>query len=529
MDRLTFPLMKVTAVLLVCVSAGVAAQAPERVDTAMVARITQEGLTRSQVMDHLEWLSDVYGPRVTGSPALAQASDWAMKRLRDWGLVNVHQERFAFGQGWTIQRFSVHLVEPQAQPLIGYPRAWSVSTPGPITAEVVAANVRSVEDFERYRGRLKGKIVLTQAARAVPMLEGRVVLRMTDEELKEAEGPVTPPGQGGTSDRTLPRLLQAFLAAEGAVAALDRGSDDVMAEGGSELSWTTQRTDGGTVFPAGGGSRDPNAPQVPTATLAVEHYNRMMRILEKGVPVKVELNIQAQFHPETTANGINTLAEIRGTDLAEQVVILGAHLDSTQAGAGATDNATGSAAMMEAMRILKAVGAQPRRTIRIALWGGEEQGLLGSRAYVRDHFADPETMTLKPEHERVSAYFNIDNGTGRIRGIWLQGNNATRPIFETWMRSLTDLGVTTLGPRRVSGTDHVAFDEVGLPAFQFMQDRLEYNSRTHHSNMDFVDRVQRDDMVQMATVAAVFAYNAAMRDDRLPRTPLPLARPSNPR
>jgi carboxypeptidase Q len=521
--------MRGTAILLVLVSTAAGAQAPERVDRGMVARIRQEGLTRSQVMDHVEWLSDVYGPRVTGSPALNDASTWAMKTLTGWGLADAHQERFAFGHGWSVERFSIHLLQPQTQPLIGYPRAWTISTPGPVTAEVVAADLRSVADFERYRGRLKGRIVLTQSTRAVPMLEGRVVLRMTDAELREAEGATTPATADTASDRTFPRRLQAFLASEGAVAALDRGSDDVTAGGGSELSWTTQRTDGGTVFPAGGGSRDPSSAQVPTATLAVEHYNRMMRVLQKGVPVKVEVNIQARFHPETTANGINTIAEIPGTDLADQVVILGAHLDSTQAAAGATDNASGSAAMMEAVRILKAVGAQPRRTIRLALWGGEEQGLLGSRAYVRDHFGDRTTMTLTPEHARLSAYFNIDNGTGRIRGIWLQGNEAARGIFEAWMQPLADLGVTTVGPRRVSGTDHVAFDEVGLPAFQFMQDRLEYNSRTHHSNMDFVDRVQRDDMVQMATVAAVFAYNAAMRDDRLPRTPLPLARPSNPR
>jgi carboxypeptidase Q len=523
--------VKETAILIAAMSALVATQAPERVDVAMVARLKEEGLHRSKVMEHLGWLSDVYGPRVTGSPALAEASRWAMTTLTAWGLANVHQERFAFGYGWTLERFSVHLVAPQTQPLIGYPRAWTVSTPGIIAAEVVAADLQSPDDFATYRGRLKGKIVLTQSARPVPMLDGRVVLRMTDAELKEAAAEVPQPAAaGGGSDRTFPRRLQAFLAAEGALAALDRGSDDVLAAGGSELSWTTQRTDGGTVFPAGGGSRDPQAPQVPTATLAVEHYNRLVRALEKGVPVKVELNIQSRFYPETDGgNGINTIAEIPGTDLAHELVILGAHLDSTQAAAGATDNAAGVAAMMDAMRILKAAGARPRRTIRVALWGAEEQGLLGSRAYVREHFADAATMALKPAHEFVSAYFNIDNGTGRIRGIWSQGNEAARPIFEAWMQPLGDLGVTTVAPRRVSGTDHVAFDEVGLPAFQFMQERLEYNSRTHHSNMDFVDRVQRDDMVQMATVAAVFAYNAAMRDHRLPRTPLPLARSSNPR
>jgi len=523
--------MKHALLSLLLISTTAAAQAPEPVDAEAVARIKQEGLARSQVMDHLVWLSDVYGPRVTGSPAFADASAWAIRTLTAWGLVNAHQETFAFGRGWSVERFSAHLVAPQVQPLIGYPRAWSPSTPGAVTADVVAVDIRSDADFAKYRGALRGKIVLTQPARAVPMIDGRVVLRMSDADLAEAATIVPPPPAGRrASDPGFAARVHAFLLAEGVVAALDRGSDDVRVEGGSELSWTTQRTDGGTVFPGSGGSRDPGAPQqVPSATLAVEHYNRMLRILERGVPVRLELNVQTRLYPETGRNGINTLAELPGTDLAHEIVMLGAHLDSTHAGAGATDNAAGAAAMMEAMRMLKAVGVKPRRTIRLALWGGEEQGLLGSRAYVREHFADPATMALEPEHERLSAYFNIDNGSGRIRGIWLQQNEAVRPIFTAWMTHLADLGVTAIGPRSVSGTDHLAFDAVGLPAFQFMQDRLEYNSRSHHSNMDFVDRVQRDDMVQMATVAAVFAYNAAMRDERLPRKPLPLARPTNSR
>jgi carboxypeptidase Q len=526
--------MRRTLSLILLLSAVVSAQAPERVDLQTIARIKQEGLTRSQVMEHLGWLSDVYGPRMTGSPAFAQASAWAMKRLAGWGLVNTHQETFAFGQGWAVERFSAHLVAPQTQPLIGYPRAFSPATNGTVTADAVAVDLRSDADFDRYRGKLKGKIVLTQAVRAVPMLEGPVVLRMTERDLQEAATSVpAPDGPGPRRPPEDPRFrarVHAFLLAEGVVAALDRGSDDVMAEGGSELSWLTQRTDGGTIFPGSGGSRDVTAPpQVPSATLAVEHYNRLLRILEKSVPLRLELNIQTRTYPEVDRNGINTIAEIPGTDLAGEVVMLGAHLDSTHAAAGATDNAAGSAAMMEAMRILKAVGARPRRTIRLALWGGEEQGLLGSRAYVREHFGDPATMALKPEHEQLSAYFNIDNGSGRIDGIWLQGNTAARAMFEAWMEPLAELGVTTIGPRSVSGTDHLAFDAVGLPAFQFMQDRLEYNSRTHHSNMDFVDRVQRDDMVQMATVAAVFAYNAAMRDAKVPRKPLPVAQPTNSR
>ena len=250
----------------------------------------------------------------------------------------------------------------------------------------------------------------------------------------------------------------------------------------------------------------------------------MIRVIEKGLPVTVELDIRTRFHEEVRPNGFNLLGEAPGTDLADEVVVLGAHFDSTHAATGATDNAAGVAAMMEAVRILRAVDARPRRTIRVALWGGEEEGLLGSREYVRRHYADRETMELEPEHARVSAYYNLDNGAGRIRGIWLQGNTAAAPLFQEWMRDLGDLGVTTVGRRSTRGTDHLSFDEVGLPGFQFIQDRLEYNSRTHHSNMDFYDRVPRDDLQQMAVVAAVFAYRTAMLDERLPRKRLPAPR-----
>ena len=299
-----------------------------------------------------------------------------------------------------------------------------------------------------------------------------------------------------------------------------------MMDAGSGLPYQTQRTDGGTIFVGRGGPRDENAGNVvPSVTLAVEHYNRMVRILEKDVPVRVELNVETTFHDETDAagrmNAFNILAEIRGTDRADEVVMIGAHFDTTHAGTGATDNATGVAAMMEVMRILHTIGARPRRTIRLALWGAEEQGLLGSRDYVRRQFGDPQTMQLLPGHETLSGYFNIDNGSGRLRGIWLQENFAVAPVFEEWITSLHDLGVTTLGPRSVFGTDHASFDAVGLPGFQFIQDRLEYNARTHHSNMDVVDRVQPDDVMQMAVVAAIFAYNTAMRDELLPRKALP--------
>jgi hypothetical protein len=527
-------------------------QAPEKLDYSTVALIRDEGLNRSQVMDHISWLSDVYGPRLTGGPGIMQASDWAIRKFTEWGLANPHRETFAFGKGWALVRFSAHLIEPQVQPLVGFPGSWTPGTNGTITADVVRVQIDSDADFERYRGKLSGKIVLTQPARAVAMLEGSLVHRMDEKAFAEAATTPIPTARGGGArgrgapgtdpddedtvagrgGRGAAQALAAraaqFYKAEGVIATFNRGSDTVMSSIGSNLTAEQQRADGGTIFPTGNGSRGADAGAgVPSVTLAVEHYNRMVRVLAKGIPVKVELNIETKFYDETTPNGFNTIAEIPGADplLRDEVVILGAHFDSVAAATGATDNATGSAAMMEAMRILRAIGVKPRRTIRIALWGGEEEGLLGSRAYVKEHFADPATMVLKPEHAKVAAYFNSDNGTGRVRGIWLQGNLAVGAVFEQWMKPLADLGVAAAGPRQVASTDHASFDAVGLPGFQFMVDRLEYNSRTHHSNMDVYDRVQRDDMVQQATVIAVFAYNAAMRDEKLPRKPLPKPTP----
>jgi hypothetical protein len=502
------------------------AQAPaEKLDLGMIAKIRDEGLKRSQVMDHVSWMSDVYGPRLTGGPGIMQASDWALKKFAEWGLANPHRETFPFGKGWSLVRFSAHLVEPQIEPLIGFPASWTPGTNGAVIADVVRVQIRTEADFEKYRGRLKGKILLTQPARAVRLLEGPIVLRMTDKDFEEARTVPPPSGaRGGRGGTEFQQKLQQFYKSEGVVALFNRGSDSDMSAGGSDLSWRQQRPDGGTIFPTGGGSRGADAGTgLPTVTLAVEHYNRMVRVLDRDIPVKVELNVETKFYDETTPNGFNVIADMPGVDpiLKDEVVLLGAHFDSVAASTGATDNATGCAAMMEALRILKAVGARPRRTIRIGLWGGEEEGLMGSRAYVREHYGDPATMTLKPAHEKLSAYFNSDNGTGRVRGIWLQSNPAVEPIFRQWMQPLEDLGAFAIGPRSVASTDHVSFDAVGLPAFQFMVDRLEYNSRTHHSNMDTFDRVQADEMIQHATVIAVFAYNAAMRDDKLPRKPLP--------
>jgi hypothetical protein len=522
------PFMKRIALALAAIvtaSVFAAAQA-ENIDYQTLTRIRDEGLGRSQVMDHLFWLADVDGPRLTGSPGLERASAWVMKRFTDWGLTGVKQERWPFGKGWSLVRFSAHMIEPSVQPIIGLPHEWSSATKGTVAGEVVMARLANDADLERHKGTLAGTVVMLQPSRRVRMLEGPFVLRMDEPWRTEAETYPIPPatsGRGAAQNTAAFRdKLAAFLVAEGVIATFDRGADSDMSSGGSNLSWEQQRPDGGTIFPLGAGARDAKAGKaVPEVTIAVEHYNRMVRLLERKIPVKVELHIDTAFHDETDKNGINTLGEIAGSDLRDEVVLLGAHLDSHPYATGATDNATGSAAVMEALRILKTVGVKPRRTIRAGLWGGEEQGLLGSRAYVREHLGDTDTMTLKAEHAKLSAYFNSDNGSGRIRGVWLQSNLAVRPIFEQWIAPMRDLGVTILAPRSVTQTDHVPFDNIGIPAFQFLVDRLEYNSRTHHSNMDVYDRVQRDDIVQHATVMALFAYEAAMRGDRLPRKPLP--------
>ncbi len=505
-----------------------AAAQGERIDSATIERIREEGLQHSQVMEHIVWLSDIYGPRLEGSPEKEEAADWAMKTMRSWGLSNVREQRYPFGKGWSLEHFSAEMVEPRVSPLIAYPKAWTPGTDGPVEADVVRADIASESDFAKYRGKLRGKIVLTQPVRMVRMLDGRIVLRMGEKEIHEAlyePSPAPPNRAGGASDRfrtirDFREKLDDFYKSEGVVALLDRGSDADSSAGGSDLSWYAQKVDGGTIFVGSGGSRDSTAGSgLPQATVAVEQYNRMVRILDRGVPVRMRLDVKARFHDETTPRGFNILAEIPGTDpkLKEEVVLIGAHFDSWHSGTGATDNASGSAAMMEAMRILKTIGAKPRRTIRIALWGGEEEGTLGSRHYASEYLGDAGTGKMKPGFDRFAAYYNIDNGTGKIRGIWMEGIGGVKPIFEAFTAPLRDLGVEILSPRSVTSTDHRPFRALGLPAFQFVQERYEYNSRTHHSNMDVVDRVQPADMKQMATVVATMAYLTAQRDEKLPR------------
>lgn len=553
---------RLLALSLALVTISLSAQSPEPVDNAAIAKIREEGFKRSQVMETMFWLTDRYGPRLTGSKEFEEAGDWAVKQLQSWGVENVRKERFAFGRGWSLVKFHAQMLEPRVMPIIGLPKAWSTGTKGMFTADVVRPQITNAQDAEQWRGKLRGKIVLTQPAREVRLLEGPVVLRYNDNPKWVEEALSVPPARGGGAGRAggggdagraggaagdagrggagaaaaggrgaagaggrggagggAPAFnVNTFYREEGVLALFDRGSNSDMSAGGSDLSWQTQRVDGGTVFVQSGGSAtaDP-ATILPQVTLAVEHYNRMVRLLDHNTPVKVELNIDVATREEDPAspNGFNVIGEIRGTDKADEIVVIGAHFDSWHGATGATDNAAGSAAMMEVLRIFTATGLRPRRTVRIGLWGAEENGLIGSQFYVREHLGTRDAP--KPELAKTTAYFNIDNGTGKIRGIWMQGNTAVKPIFEAWTRPLKDLGVDILGPRSVSSTDHTRFDSVGVPAFQFVQERLEYNSRTHHSNMDFYDRVQAEDMKQMATVTAVFVWHAANRESLLPR------------
>ena len=506
----------VVGVLGFAASPPLAGQIDEPVDLNAVYAIKAEGFERSQVMELMSWLTDVHGPRLTGSPILQAAADYTVEQFAEWGLVNIAQEVWGeFGRGWTNERFYAHAIEPQAYPLIGYPKAWTPGTGGVVSEEAVLAIIENDADIEKHRGTLAGKFVLTAIVPDVQALFEAPGRRYSDEQLAGLAAQPDPAGrrgrpQGGGRDQGFADRRMAFFVEEGVAALIEPGPDPGSGRG-----------DSGSVFVRSGGSRNPNDPPVaPQVVLLTEHYGRIARTLEKDIPVTLELNVQNRFHVDTL-DAFNIIAEIPGTVLADEVVMLGAHFDSWHAGTGATDNAAGSAVMMEAMRILKTTGLRLRRTVRIALWTGEEQGLLGSRAYVTTHFGDRRTMALKPAHARLSGYFNVDNGTGLVRGVYLQGNEAIAPVFEAWMEPFANLGMTTLSIRNTGGTDHLAFDAVGLPGFQFIQDPVEYGSRTHHTNLDVYEHVQASDMMKNAVIVAAFVYHAANRDELLPRKPLP--------
>ncbi|HJQ71599.1 MAG TPA: M20/M25/M40 family metallo-hydrolase [Blastocatellia bacterium] len=525
-----------------------AAQEPqEKVDLQAIEKIKDEGMKRSQIMDILSYMTDVHGPRLTNSPNLKAAQDWAVRKLTDMGIANARLESWGpFGRGWTLEGFTANIIKPTFSPLIAYPKAWSPSTNGVLRGPVVLMDVKTEADLEKYRGKLKGAIVLIDGAREVKAHWEAKANRATDESLLKmanAEPPAATRGDGPRFELTEEQKAAQALNA--------KKWELIYGEGAAvTLEPTARNGDGGIIF-VGAATipQPPDTPRerrrnawakeagvvIPQLVVTPEHYNRIIRMAARGVAVQLEVSVTSRFQDQDLM-GYNVIAEIPGTDLKDEVVMVGAHYDSWHAGTGATDNAAGSAVAMEALRIIQATGLKPRRTIRIGLWSGEEQGLLGSRAYVAQNFGkrvdaraaagqqssqEPPQFEIKPAHEKFSGYFNLDNGTGKIRGVYMQGNEGMRPIFRAWLAPFKELGATTLTISNTGGTDHLSFDAVGLPGFQFIQDQVEYGTRTHHTNMDVYDRIQEEDMKQAATVMAAFLYNAATRDKKLPRKPLP--------
>ncbi len=527
------------------------AHAQDQVDLSVIHQIKQEAFKNSQVMDHLFYMTEIHGPRLTNSPGLEKAAAWVAETAREWGLKNVALESWeGAGRGWSTTHFEAHLREPGYLALIGVPLAWTPGTDGVIGGSPVLAPVKKTEfwDFEAYeealeeyfdtwRGKLAGQMVLMEDAVHVLPITEAPMHRWSSEELAdlakhpEPQQPIEidpdnieipqaehlreryfqqapPPVRTKIFEMVLElnNRLQRFLVEEDVALAI-------------YASWAPG--DGGTVFPLLLRSSKADAgPAPPSIVLTPEHYNRLVRLTERDLQPRVEVEVQAQFHQDDS-DGINIVAEIPGGKKKDELVMIGAHFDDVVYGTGATDNASGSAVMMEVLRILTALDLKLDRTVRMVLWSGEEQGLLGSKAYVKKHFADPTTMKLLPEHSKVSAYHNLDNGTGKIRGVFLQDNDMLRALFTGWLAPFADLGASTVSIRNTGGTDHLSLDAVGIPGFQFIQDPAEYGSRTHHSNMDVYDRVQSADLMQASAIIASFVYHTANKEDMLPRKPLP--------
>lgn len=570
-----------------------------------IERIKDEGLNRSQVMQTLSYLTDVIGPRLTGSPNLKRANEWTKEKLTSWGLQNGRLHAWGpFGRGWSLKRFSAQVIEPQGIPLIAFPKAWSPGFDTPLTADVVYIDAATEADLKKYEGKLKGAIVLASPGRELKAhfeaqafrVDEAGLLRMANAAPPGAGTvPTVPPPSRSTSQTSPERRAAALAAAQLA----SRRVPFIVKEGAALIVDPSRRGDGGTMFLAsasipstGGGFFSRSSPWAtnagnipPQIVMSDEHYNRLVRMAQAGEKLKMHVELQVQYHNDDLM-AYNTIAEIPGTDLKDEIVMLGAHMDSWHSGTGATDNGCGVAVCMEAVRIIQAAGLKPRRTIRIGLWTGEEQGLLGSRAYVRDTFGTVTTITnappatkdgdkkdekkaeaktdakadakaeakaddkggekggkrfgggfgqggpgrsnsrlvTKPEYDKFAGYFNLDNGSGRIRGVYMQGNEAVRPIFRQWLAPFRDMGADTLTANLTGGTDHLSFDGIGLPGFQFIQDDLEYFTRTHHSSMDVYDRAQPDDLRQASVIMASFVFNTAMAKDKLPRKPAPAPR-----
>jgi carboxypeptidase Q len=500
--------------------------AQEKLDTAMVSRIKKEGFENSQVMDILSMLTDVHGPRLTNSPGYKRAAEYAKTTMESWGLQQVQYDVWdeEFGRGWQLKKFSLHATGPVYFPVIAHPKAWTTGVKGNVQADVVYLDIKSETDIEKYKGKLKGKIVLFSLPTPVKPGFEADAKRLEDKELLELANSGESESFTGrrffapTEPQRLSYMKWELCMKEGAVAVLEASPSSRLEDGTVTVAAASVPYPPETPFADRLSSRHPNAPKsLPQIVVAAEHYNRMVRQIQKGVPVKMELTLETEFTP--AEKGFNVIAEIPGTDLKDEVVMIGAHLDSWHSGTGTTDNASGSAVMLEAMRILKAMGVSPRRTIRIGLWGGEEQGLLGSRNYVKRTLGERtgDNTVYKPAAEKFSVYFNMDNGTGKYRGVYMQGNENARPVFREWLKPFEKLGASTLTLRNTSGTDHLAFDAIGLPGFQFIQDPIEYSTRTHHTSMDLFDKAIEDDLKHNAVMTAAFAWLAANRDELFPR------------
>ncbi len=534
------PILAMLLCATLLLAAGVAFS-QEKPDLDATNRIRDAALNHSQIMDLVGYLTDVTGPRLTGSPNLKRAEEYARDKLREWGLPNAHLEAWGpFGRGWSMEGFTANMLAPGFSPLIAYPKAWSPSTNGTIRGEPVFLDVKTTADLDKYKGNLKGKIVLFSPARHVDPLFDPPAHRQTDEELLSLAN-AEPAGE--------PRPFQ-FTPEQRATAELDYRKWQLIQSEGAAVVLQPGFRDGGTVYVTA--ATVPYPPDVPfekrvqawditkpvvtpQAVVSAEQYNRMVRLAARGIPVELEVNIAVRFYDDDPMS-YNVIAEIPGsdlkTDLKDEVVMIGGCIDSWHAGTGATDNAAGAATALEVIRILQSLGMKPRRTIRIGLWSAEEQGSRGSRAYVAAHLGRkidaPDgqpgraQFEFKPEYEKFDAYFNFDYGTGRIRGIFLQGNEAARPIFRALLSPFKDLGASTLSIAGVGATDHMSFDEIGLPGFQWIRDYMEgQNTRAPHTNMDTYDHVLEDDLKQSAAVAASVVYGLAVRDERVPRKPLP--------
>jgi hypothetical protein len=503
--------------------------ADEPIDLDAVTKIRDQGFRHSEVMDLVWHLSEGVGPRLTGSPQELEAHRWAETTFEEWGL-QAWLESYDFGRGWTMERAQVRMLQPYVQPLEALPGAWSPGTDGPVQGKVVRATLESDEDLEEWSGKLEGAIVLLEDAAEPKQIDADLFRRHDEVRLEELEMYRIPgEGWGDWRKRRLKRYkfwkkLMAFLEEEGVLATIEPSSRD-----NGLVRVTGNRSNREGERPLG----------VASLTMTTAHYNRLIRMLDRDIEPVLEIDVAVRWFEED-GKGYNTLADLPGSDLASQFVLAGGHLDSWHAGTGATDNAAGCAVVMEALRIIKDAGLQPRRTIRAAFWSGEEQGYMGSREYVKRHIAtrpettDPEqlelpswarkqTWPIQPlaGHAKISAYFNIDNGGGQIRGIYAEENAAIVPIFEAWLGPFADLGAETVTMRRTGGTDHQPFDWVGIPGFQFIQDSMDYMGRTHHSNVDTYDHLNPDDLKKSAVILASFLWHAANRDELLPRKPMP--------